>query len=379
MTAFEPPPRSIAFVLNVDVIGGAEVHTLHLAEALRTQGVACGVVFLKGGEGLLGPRFRAAAIPVSYLGYPRLLRAFAEPQRLLTVLREWRSDVCVLPATSLLALRLGAGRVVARLVAMEHGDALNLSSLPWYWRMYDRFSRRLGASSLDGEIAVSDVAARALATLPHARRVKVIYNGVDLRSFRPREATTGQYEKRSSSVVALGAVSRLVKGKGIDVLIEAVAQLAKTRSHLAWELRIAGDGPERGALEAQSKRLGLSAHVTFLGPVHDIAGFWSRVDIGVFPADRWTESFGLAAMEALACGRPVVVADSNSYREVLRDCPGAIFVRRGAVDSLVAAIFGAALSVREQAYEPQMLHEWVAHRYSMDVVAQRYLSFFSEL
>jgi glycosyltransferase involved in cell wall biosynthesis len=99
-------------------------------------------------------------------------------------------------------------------------------------------------------------------------------------------------------------VARLSPQKRVSLAIDTVAVLASCGHDL--QLTIVGDGPERGALERQVERLGISPFVRFAGAVSsaEVVRYLERADVMIFPAQG--EGFGLAAAEALMVGVPVV-------------------------------------------------------------------------
>ena len=133
--------------------------------------------------------------------------------------------------------------------------------------------------------------------------------GVDLDGFRPA-AGVGD----SSSDILLVMASRLSKEKRPDLAVAATAELR--RRGVPVRLVIAGDGPLRTGLERQARGL----PVELLGFVHDrqrLAGLLGAADVVLAPGP--VETFGLAALEALACGTPVVASCHSALPEVLGD------------------------------------------------------------
>jgi len=82
-------------------------------------------------------------------------------------------------------------------------------------------------------------------------------------------------------------------------------------------LVLVGDGPEREGVEKLAGALGLGPYVTFLGEQLHLGGLFAQADLFVLPSEQ--ESFGLAALEALASGVPVVASDVGGLPEVVRD------------------------------------------------------------
>ncbi len=104
-------------------------------------------------------------------------------------------------------------------------------------------------------------------------------------------------------------VARLTAQKRVDLAIEALAELRRMGPPRI--LTIVGDGPERPALEALARTLGVADAVSFRGakPLAVVAQLLARADLALFPAHH--EGFGLAAAEALMCGVPVVACEDG--------------------------------------------------------------------
>jgi glycosyltransferase involved in cell wall biosynthesis len=148
------------------------------------------------------------------------------------------------------------------------------------------------------------------------RRAAIIPCGVDLDRFRPDGPNAPRPDGRRRVV----AVSRFVARKGLADLIDAVAL-----SDPATELVIAGgppammlhDDPEACRLAARVRRLGLDDRVYFLGAVErtSVPALLRSADVAAMCP--WYEPFGIVALEAMACGVPVVASDVGGLRETV--------------------------------------------------------------
>ncbi|MFD5092704.1 glycosyltransferase family 4 protein [Amycolatopsis thailandensis] len=163
---------------------------------------------------------------------------------------------------------------------------------------------------------------------PNVRRVPL---GVDLTTFAPARRDDGWRHTLSGNADALLVhCGRLSPEKHVERSVDTVAALTEAGHRV--RLVIAGDGPRRRALERRARGL----PVTFLGFLagrRDVARLLASADVSLAPGPH--ETFGLAALEALASGTPVVVSASSALREIVRPGCGA------AVDDQAPAFAGA--------------------------------------
>jgi N-acetyl-alpha-D-glucosaminyl L-malate synthase BshA len=97
---------------------------------------------------------------------------------------------------------------------------------------------------------------------------------------------------------------------------DVVRIFARVREQLPASLVMVGDGPDRGAAEDEARRHGVEREVHFLGKIDAVAPLLAGADLFLLPSQ--SESFGLSALEALACGAPVVASDTGGLPEVVR-------------------------------------------------------------
>ena len=158
-----------------------------------------------------------------------------------------------------------------------------------------------------------------------ASKIHVVNYGVDHATYYPRPAVP----RSARRVLYVGEVSC---AKGVDVLIHAFARIQKTSPDA--ELVIGGKGRDRVELEALSQSLGLRG-VEFLGfvPEADLAELYASAAVMVFPS-RY--GFGLSSLEAMACGTPVVVAETLDAPEFVADA--GLLVTPGDAEDLARSV-----------------------------------------
>lgn len=160
---------------------------------------------------------------------------------------------------------------------------------------------RLSVALPDSIVAASEDTASRLAEVSDGKaRVTVVPNGFD-----PAEVAAAPVAAEGSDLLVVG---RLLRHKGVHLALEALALLRSRGRTLT--MTVVGDGPERARLEEQARELGLAPLVRFTGILPDRADVLAQMkatSVFVFPTVR--EGFGMAALEALACGAPVVTTD----------------------------------------------------------------------
>jgi glycosyltransferase involved in cell wall biosynthesis len=139
------------------------------------------------------------------------------------------------------------------------------------------------------------------------------------RPSKPSVLLRSSARRPSQSEMVIGYIGRLVPEKGIDILLEAVAQLRGP-----WELRILGSGPERDRLEKMAQWLGILPRVAFDLPIPStqMPYYYSGLDVLVLPSrtrPNWKEQFGRVLIEAMACQTVVVGARCGAIPEVIGD------------------------------------------------------------
>lgn len=153
---------------------------------------------------------------------------------------------------------------------------------------------------------------RALWRVPEERRA-IVPNPVDTRRFHPGAAQPRLCERLGLPEEPFALfVGRLAAHKGIEHFVEAAR-------HSRAVHVVAGEGPLRPRLEALARRLGLGGRVRFPGRVapEDLPALYAASAVVVLPSVSRLEAFGIAALEAMACERPVVVTDIPGVREVV--------------------------------------------------------------
>jgi glycosyltransferase involved in cell wall biosynthesis len=154
-----------------------------------------------------------------------------------------------------------------------------------------------------------------LRTLGVTAPIAVVPSGIDVARFAAGRRDEGWRRELGAGENGriLLLVSRLAREKNVELAFAALAALGDPAVHLV----LAGDGPERAALEAAAKAAGIAAQTHFVGhvPREALPDVYASADAFVFPST--TETQGLVLAEALVAGLPVVAVDTPATRDVL--------------------------------------------------------------
>jgi glycosyltransferase involved in cell wall biosynthesis len=202
----------------------------------------------------------------------------------------------------------------------------------WYRRALERFTSLLPVSSYCHRES------SRYWSIPE-ERMQVIYNGVSLQQFRPDPAAalTRRTALGLQDEFVVLYVGRVCEQKGTDLLMEACTRLRKEGRNI--RLAIAGPLAQFGNEGDNGFASLLTKHeVVYLGAVDEavLPSVYNMADVFVMPT-RAHEMFGMAAIEAQACGKPVVCSDHGGLPEVINTSSGMLF-RPGDIDDLAAKL-----------------------------------------
>jgi len=305
--------KVLLLVHSLDV-GGTELMVAHLARHLRASGDEVEVGCL-GALGAIGEDLRAEGIPVLVHargpGFDATL-----PLRLAQRVRAGRFDIVhAHQRTALFYGLLGGLLHKAPIAYTEHGfafDDATLARLRWFNRLLGRRVRLITAVSAD--------LARQLTTHEGfaGRAIVVVPNGIDCELWASADHA-GRDAARAlcglpPEAVVMGSVARLHPVKRHHVLVEVVAHLRRSIPELT--LVLVGDGPERAALMALARDLGVADAVHLLGVRRDVQHILPAFD--VFCLTSWREGIPLTLLEAMAARVPVVATTAGGIPEAVR-------------------------------------------------------------
>ncbi len=272
--------------------------------------------------------------------------------------------------TAYLAREMLEGELPLKVITTLHGTDITLVGQESSFYAITKFS----IERSDGVTAVSDFLRdethRAFGCV--SCDIRSIPNFVNLNEYRP--STDGRCSGLApADHRVLTHVSNFREVKRVK---DVVRVFARVRRAMPATLLMVGDGPDRTDAEHEARELGVAEDVRFLGRLDTVANLLQSTDLFLLPSQ--TESFGLAALEAMACGAPVIASRAGGLPEVIEDGVSGILEPVGSVEAMGRRAIellrhpDRLAAMRDAAVE-------TAHRFSADRVVPRYEELYAEV
>lgn len=349
-------------------VGGAEMRTLELMDALRDHDVAFDFLTLSGREGSLSDR-------ISGLGgriYPLAITP-AFPLRLFILLRRTRPAVVdshVATFSGIIVMVALAARVPRRIAHFRsdgdgHTDSLRRKAQ----RALMTIMIRLAATDIVG-VSPGSLALGYRSAWARDPRARVVANGIAASQNMPAPRSA-----HGPSRVHLLHVGRPSLEKDRPRAVRVLAEVR--RQGLDADLSLAGGvGPDRAVLNDTIASTGLAAHVHQLGQRSDARALMASADLLLLTSNR--EGLPGVVLEALSEGTPVVATDLPGVRFIGGRLPGVIAVPASASEPVWAEAVTAALAyARDPGWRRSLREQFSRSEFSLDQSVQRHLRLYS--
>src|ERR671919_1178884 len=269
--------------------------------------------------------------------------------------------------TAFLAREMLRGERNVRVITTLHGTDITLVGQESSFYAITKFSIERSDAVTAVSSYLRDETYRAFGCV--SCDLKVIPNFVNLNEYQPGEPT-GRLGLAPDGHKLITHVSNFREVKRVKDVIRVFARIQRA---MPATLIMIGDGPERVEAENEVRDLGVEAEVRFLGRLDSVASLLQASDLFMLPSQ--TESFGLAALEAMACGSPVVASRAGGLPEVVEDGVSGILEPVGSVEAMGRR---AVELLRDPSRHEAMREAAVAkaHEFSADRIVPLYESLY---
>jgi N-acetyl-alpha-D-glucosaminyl L-malate synthase BshA len=225
----------------------------------------------------------------------------------------------------------------------------------------------------DGVTAVSnDLKKETIDTFKVNKDIQVIYNFVDLERFQRQEKDHFKRFICPNGEKLLVHASNFRPVKRIE---DAIRVFAKVREQIPSKLVLIGDGEERPTIEGLVRNLGISEHVRFLGKLEAMEEVLSVADLFIMPSEK--ESFGLAALEAMACKVPVISSNAGGLGELNINGVTGFLSDVGDIEDMVKNALYILDEDRLEGFKDRALER--AQEFNMDTIVKQYEEYYSTI
>lgn len=357
--------KVLLLVVGFDV-GGTEAHVLELASRVDRRTIEVLVCSLKP-LGCLGDELRARGVRVVSLdGLGKFdLRVLS---RLWRVIKTEQPDViqAFLFWANIAARLVGYLAKTIRVISSYHDEVVPESRL-------NRAVDRLTMNWTKYVVCCSEAVRRSVEQRIGGEKEQfvVIPFGVETSRFGDAGMMAGEVLGLQKGLPVIGTVCRLVEPKkGLRFLLEAMAHLEREAAKPVCQLLIVGEGPAEEALRSLGEQLGIASRVVFSGMRRDIPRLLSLIDIFVLPS--LYEGFGIAILEAMAAGKPVVATTVGGIPEFVVPGESGLLVQPGDSVALAAAIRQLLAQPERAKVMGRRGQEHVRKHYSIESVVRQH-------
>ena len=261
--------------------------------------------------------------------------------------------------------------VKTRFITTLHGTDITLVGAE---RAYFRITK-FAIEQSHGVTAVSHYLSDETRRIFHTTKdIRVLHNFVDTETFRPRQCSgvRGRFARPDEKLLIHISNMRPVKR-----ITDVVRMFHRVQQELPSRLLMVGDGPDRGAAEALARELGIERKLSFVGGQEDIPEFLCAADGFLLPSEF--ETFGLSALEAMACGVPVFITRVGGTAELINDGVEGRLIMPGDIEGAAKAMVEVFRDDKRRAAMGQAARVRAESHFALDKMVDQYEAYYAEI
>ncbi len=273
--------------------------------------------------------------------------------------------------SALLAKQMLAGRRALPFITTLHGTDITLVGTDRSYFPITKFS----IEQSDGITSISEYLRQQTETVfGVANEIRVIRNFVNCEQYRPDE------QKKRAAVFAPPGDKLLIhvsNFRPVKRVLDCIRILAEARKRAPAHLLMVGDGPERGPAEHLARDLRVERHVSFLGKQDHVDRLLPQAHVLLMPSEL--ESFGLAALEAMACGVPPVATRVGGVPELITHGVDGYLEAVGDIEAQAARVVALLTDEKLHRTMARAARQTAADRFCTDKIIPLYEQYYEEV
>jgi N-acetyl-alpha-D-glucosaminyl L-malate synthase BshA len=231
---------------------------------------------------------------------------------------------------------------------------------------------RYGIEQSDAVTAVSaSLRRQTIEQLAVSNAIEVVPNFIDPRRYEEARRLPGARRWARPGEKLLVHISNF---RPVKRVLDVVEVFQRVRRKLPARLLFVGDGPERGKVEQRCRQCGDCDDIVFIGNLPLVEEVLVGADLFLLPSE--TESFGLAALEALSCEVPVIASRAGGLPEVVRDGENGFLLPVGDVEGMARAALSLLEDPDRHRAFAQAARRWAVERFDQAAIVARYRSIY---
>ncbi len=258
-----------------------------------------------------------------------------------------------------------------KFITTLHGTDITLVGLEPSFMPLVKFS----TEESDGVTAVSRfLKEKTLTNYNIEKEIEVIYNFIDTEKFKPQNSEIFRHH------IAPGGEKVLVHTSNFRVVkrvTDTIRILAKVKKEIPTKLLLVGDGPDRSECERLTRELDLQKDVLFLGKQDGLTEILNSADLFLMPSQ--SESFGLSALEAMACGIPVVSSSVGGLPELIIHNETGFIAEIGDVDRMAKYTIDLLTNERKYKTFSKNSRDRAVNNFDKNLIVPKYVSYYEKI
>lgn len=258
-----------------------------------------------------------------------------------------------------------------KIITTLHGTDITLAGLEPSFLPLVKFS----IEESDGVTAVSRfLKEKTLTNYNIEKDIRVIHNFIDTSIYKPTETCICKKKIAPRGEKLLVHTSNFRQVKRVS---DTIRILEKVKKEVPCKLLLIGDGPDRSECERLSRELGLYDDVKFLGKQEGLVDILTSADIFLMPSQ--SESFGLSALEAMACGLPVVSTSVGGLPELVSHNESGYIAEIGDIDRMAKYVVQLLTNPKKYEIFSEAARTRAVEKFEINKIVPEYESYYEEI